>query len=214
MSPIIIFATLLFNIDSSKALAPSTDIESTEPTEKPSIETKTTTIIKEQKQEQEEIQPPTPTTTQPTNTIDYPYIDSIPLSKELQQYTFKQCGKNEELYLLVMAIMQEESNFQIDAVGIDGHDLGLMQIRDINIEYLEEKLGCKVDLMDPYDNIKCGVTIVRELYEDYEYTNLVLMAYKYGRKGANGLWEKGIYSTKYTIIVTEYYNNLKSEVAR
>ena len=202
------------NINSSKALAPSTDIESTEPTEKPSIETKTTTIIKEQKQEQEKTQPPTPTTTQPTNTIDYPYIDSIPLSKELQQYTFKQCGKNEELYLLVMAIMQTESNFKIDAVGIDGHDLGLMQIRDINLEYLEEKLNCKVDLMNPYDNIKCGVTIVRELYEDYEYTNLVLMAYNCGRTGANRLWKKGIYSTDYSIKVTEYYNNLRSEVVK
>lgn len=137
------------------------------------------------------------------------YLENIPLSKELQQYTFNQCNKDETLYLTVMAIMQTESNFDVNSVGADGHDLGIMQIRDCNLEYLESNLGSQINLMDPYDNIKSGVFMVKSLYEDYEYLNLVLMAYNCGRSGANNLWKQGIYSTEYSNKVTENYNILK-----
>ena len=144
---------------------------------------------------------PTEKPTQPT----YIYLD-VPLSKELQEYTYKQCKYDKELYLLVMAIMQTESSFEADSIGIDGHDLGLMQIRDCNLAALEEKFG-SIDLMNPYDNIKCGVSMIKELYEKYEYKNLALMAYNCGEAGAKKLWKKGIYSTEYSKKVTEYYDS-------
>ena len=146
-------------------------------------------------------QKPTETPTQPT----YIYLD-IPLSKDLQEYTYKQCDYDRELYLLVMAIMQTESGFKANSVGIDGHDLGLMQIRDCNLEALEEKFG-SIDLMNPYDNIKCGVSMIKGLYKKYEYKNLALMAYNCGEAGAKKLWKKGIYSTEYSKKVTEYYDS-------
>ena len=149
---------------------------------------------------------PTPAPTQPT----YIYLD-VPLSKELQEYTYKQCDYDKDLYLLVMAIMQKESNFDANAIGIDGHDLGLMQIRDCNLAALEEKFG-SVDLMNPYDNVKCGVSMIKGLYEKYEYKNLALMAYNCGEAGARKLWKKGVYSTDYSRKVTEYYDSFAKEV--
>lgn len=152
---------------------------------------------------------PTPTPTQkptitPTQTT-YIYLD-IPLSEDLQEYTYKQCDYDRELYLLVMAIMQTESGFKANSIGIDGHDLGLMQIRDCNLEALKEKFG-SIDLMNPYDNIKCGVSMIKGLYEKYEHKNLALMAYNCGEAGARKLWKKGIYSTEYSRKVTEYYDS-------
>lgn len=144
---------------------------------------------------------PTETPTQPT----YIYLD-IPLSKELQEYTFKQCDSNKDLYFLVMAIMQAESGFDSSSVGPDGKDLGLMQIRTCNIASMEEKFG-QIDLMNPYDNIKCGVSMIKGLYKKYEYKNLALMAYNCGEAGARKLWKKGIYSTEYSRKVTEYYDS-------
>lgn len=51
---------------------------------------------------------------------------------------------------------------------------------------------------DPYQNIRAGVFVLRKLFERYQDTNMVLMAYNMGEDGADRLWEKGIYSTDYT----------------
>lgn len=129
----------------------------------------------------------------------------IPLSSELQQYAYEECGYDDELYMLVMAVIQAESGFKSDSIGIDGRDYGLIQVRDCNLEQLEKQFG-SVDLMNPYDNIKCGVYIIGNLMEKHEYKNLALMAYNCGEAGARRLWKKGIYSTEYSRKVTEYYD--------
>ena len=105
-----------------------------------------------------------------------------------------------------MAIMQAESGFDSSSVGPDGKDLGIMQIRTCNLASLKEKFG-PIDLMNPYDNIKCGVSMIKGLYKKYEYKNLALMAYNCGEAGARKLWKKGIYSTEYSRKVTEYYDS-------
>lgn len=129
----------------------------------------------------------------------------IPLSEELQQYTYQRCEYDNELYFLVIAIMKQESNFKLDAISKDGHDFGPMQIRDNNLEELEKQFG-PIDLMNPFDNIKCGVYKIKKLIHKYEYKNLALMAYNCGETGAKRIWRQGIYSTEYSRKVTEYYN--------
>ena len=146
---------------------------------------------------------PTPTPTPKKKPPKTPYLD-IPLSKKLQRHIFKQCKNERELYFLAMAVIQAESDFDPDCIGIDGHDKGLMQIRDCNLESLQKKFG-KVNLMDPYDNTKCGVYMLRKLYEKYVYMNLTLMAYNCGEAGARRLWRKDIYSTEYSRKVIAYY---------
>jgi soluble lytic murein transglycosylase-like protein len=138
-----------------------------------------------------------------------PYLD-VPLSKKLQKHIFKLCKNDKDLYLLTMAVIKAESDFDPDCIGIDGHDKGLMQIRDCNLDSLQERFG-KIVLMDPYDNTKCGVYMIRQIKKKYKHNNLTLMAYNCGEAGARRLWKKGIYSTKYSRKITEYYNNFKKE---
>lgn len=171
--------------------AKQTTTESTEPT--PIIEPKQVTI----QTKPLEKEPQTP------------YID-IPLSKDLQDYIFEQCNHDYELHFLTISVIKAESCFNPKSVSPDGHDIGLMQIRDCNISYLSKKLGA-VDLYNPYDNVKCGIYMLSNLYEKWEYKNLALMAYNFGEEGARKLWRKGIYSSEYSRKVTEYYKNYVEE---
>ena len=56
----------------------------------------------------------------------------------------------------------------------------------------------------PTRNIRAGVFVLRKLFERYQDTNMVLMAYNMGEDGATRLWEKGIYSTDYTEKILNY----------
>lgn len=138
---------------------------------------------------------------------DTPYIDGT-LPKKLQDYIYKRCRKDKELYFLTMAVIKAESSFDANATGIDGHDIGLMQIRDCNLEELQSKFGA-VNLYDPYDNVKCGIHILKNLRDKYEHKCLVLMAYNCGEAGARRLWKQDIYSTVYSDEVSEYYNEFE-----
>lgn len=157
---------------------------------------------------------PTPTPTQKTAAVKKkkpkPPLLDIPLSKKLQRYIFKQCRYDKNLYLIVISVIKTESDFDADTIGIDGHDKGLMQVRDCNLEYLNEQFG-NVDLMNPYDNVKCGIHILRNYYDKYEYINLMTMAYNCGEAGARKLWRREIYSTEYSRKVTEYYKSFKEK---
>ena len=77
------------------------------------------------------------------------------------------------------------------------NDYGLMQINACNHEWLTEELGI-TDFIDPYENIKAGLFILRGLFEKYDSTSKVLMAYNMGENGASKLWEQGIFESNYS----------------
>jgi soluble lytic murein transglycosylase-like protein len=120
----------------------------------------------------------------------------ISLDADIQKFTYYLCKGYNVDYYLVLAMMDVESDFQSDVVS-NTNDYGLMQINQNNHEWLTETLGVD-DFLDPYQNIRSGVFILRKLFEKYEKTSLVLMAYNMGESGATRLWKQGIYSTDYT----------------
>lgn len=125
----------------------------------------------------------------------------VPLDKNLQEFIYYlSCGYNIE-FPFVMAVIETESSFRPDAIG-SGVDFGLMQINKINHEWLTETLGV-TDFLDPYQNTRSGIFILRKLFEKYEDPSKVLMAYNMGETGASKLWEQGINSTKYSDAVLE-----------
>lgn len=132
----------------------------------------------------------------------------IPLSDDLKNFIYEKCNTDDRLYLLIISIIEQESNFQANVIGVDGHDYGLMQIRDINHQWLQEELGEK-DFLDPYDNVECGIYIVKQFWDEYEEENLVLMCYNLGEGGAQQKWNQGVYSTEYTRIILERYEKYK-----
>ena len=126
----------------------------------------------------------------------------IPLGEDMQQFTYYLSKGYEIDYPFALAIMQTESNFQADLIS-DTEDYGLMQINKNNHDWITQTIGVK-NYLDPNQNIRAGMFILRKLFEKYQKPSLVLMAYNMGETGAGRLWKQGIYSTNYTEKVLQY----------
>lgn len=139
-------------------------------------------------------------------------LDFTPLEcgmpEEQQEFVFYLCSGYNLDFTLVMALIQHESNFTPDIVS-PTNDYGYMQINLVNQQWLTEILGV-TDYLDPYQNIRAGVFVLRKLFERYQDTDMVLMAYNMGEAGASRLWEKGVFSTDYTesiLTIQEQFND-------
>lgn len=126
-----------------------------------------------------------------------PYY-SIPLSNELQHYTYAICLEADivEFYEVVLALMWQESNFRSNIIS-KTNDYGIMQINVVNHEWLKKKLGI-TDFLDPYQNIYAGVHIFASLLKKYKDPHKALMAYNFGEAGAQGYWSRGAYTSSYS----------------
>ena len=155
---------------------------------------------------------PQPTMQEPTievKTIHPPDLN-IPLNDDLKNHIYEQCGYDDDLYCFMVAVIKKESSFIEDAVSSDGHDHGLMQLRDSYYDAWIERYHVS-DPKEPYDNITVGIALLKEYLEKYEYKNLALMCYNCGESGAKKLWKKDIYSTKYTVNVLSNYESYLAE---
>lgn len=195
--PILVLLILLMMAIKSDVIYPKE-----EPTIKHSIEvsTETTTIETPTTQEITTEQPHEPN---PPNL-------SIPLDPDIQRFIYEQCEYEDDLYILVIAMIEHESEFNADVVS-PTNDYGLMQINGCNREYLCDKYGYSIDLLNPYDNTYCGINMIRELIDKYEYKNLALMAYNMGDNGARKAWKNGIYSTNYSMDILDNYEKYLAE---
>ena len=132
-----------------------------------------------------------------TTTEKVIYYD-IPLSKELQDYTRKICeeyGNVDET--LVYALIKQESNFRVKALGDNGRSKGLMQIQEIWHKERMKKLGVD-SLMTAKGNIRVGIDILSEKIDKYDDLGKALTAYNAGDGGAYKYYfSKGIYANDY-----------------
>lgn len=147
-----------------------------------------------------------------TKTISEPfYIEEIPLPKELQLYTYNVCEDNDVSYELMLAVMKKESNYDINSIGYNTngtYDSGLMQINSCNISTTEANYGI-TDLMDPYNNILVGVSMISSKIHEFG-ENGGLMAYNMGNGGYQDAVEAGITTSTYSQQVLSY----KSEICK
>lgn len=129
---------------------------------------------------------------------DFVFTTEIPVTfgEDLQEFTYYLSATYDIDYTLVLAIISKESGFTPDGIS-STNDYGLMQINACNHEWLTEELGI-TDFIDPYENIKAGLFILRGLFEKYDSTSKVLMAYNMGESGASKLWEQGIFESNYS----------------
>lgn len=129
---------------------------------------------------------------------DFVFTTEIPVTfgEDLQEFTYYLSAAYDIDYTLVLAIISKESSFMPDGIS-STNDYGLMQINACNHEWLTEELGI-TDFIDPYENIKAGLFILRGLFEKYDSTSKVLMAYNTGENGASKLWEQGIFESNYS----------------
>lgn len=139
--------------------------------------------------------------------LDFTPLD-CKMPEEQQEFTYYLCTGYNIDFTLVMALIQNESSFD-PAVISKTNDYGYMQINQINQQWLTDTIGV-TDFTDPYQNIRAGVFVLRKLFERYQDTNMVLMAYNMGEDGAARLWEKGIFETDYTqsiLTIQEQFND-------
>lgn len=129
---------------------------------------------------------------------DFVFTTEIPVTfgEDLQEFTYYLSAAYDIDYTLVLAIISKESAFMPDGIS-STNDYGLMQINACNHEWLTEELGI-TDFIDPYENIKAGLFILRGLFEKYDSTSKVLMTYNMGENGASKLWEQGIFESNYS----------------
>lgn len=121
----------------------------------------------------------------------------VPLSHSLQQYIYEICSDNDLSVSLVIALIDQESNFNPECVS-DTNDYGLMQINECNFQLVKEDYN-SVDMFNPYQNVYCGINILAGYLHKYDddYTK-ALMCYNLGEYGASKAWENGIFCTDYT----------------
>ena len=135
------------------------------------------------------------------------YYFDVPLSHNLQKYIYEICADEEVPVTLVMAMVEHESMFNPEEVS-DTDDYGLMQINSCNHEMLEESYRA-ADMLNPYQNVFCGVKIISQYIEKYGDYEKALMAYNMGSAKAKKLYEQDSFSS-YAVSVS----NRAAEIER
>ena len=137
------------------------------------------------------------------------YFD-VPLSHSLQRYIYEVCADENVPVSLIIAMIDQESKFNPEVVSKTG-DYGLMQINTINHEWLAEEYRT-ADMLDPYQNVFCGIKVVSSYIKTYNDYGAALMAYNMGDYGARKAWESGIESTSYSESVLTLMQQYEQEV--
>lgn len=124
------------------------------------------------------------------DTAEEPMYFDILLDHDLQDHLRELCNAYGVEMSIVLAMIEQESNFDIYALGDNGRALGLMQIHPRWHSARTARLECW-DLMDPYQNLTVAVDFIAELAASGNSIEWVLMAYNGGeayadRKAAAG----------------------------
>ena len=134
-------------------------------------------------------------------TVDVFYFD-VPLSHSLQKYIYEICADENVPVTLIYAMIEHESEFDPEIIS-ETDDYGLMQINAVNHDWLEDDYRC-ADMLDPYQNVFCGVKIIGKYVSKYDNDLArALMAYNMGDYGARKAWENGITKTSYSTTILE-----------
>jgi soluble lytic murein transglycosylase-like protein len=111
------------------------------------------------------------------------YFD-VSLNETLQDHIFTVCEEYQVDPSIIVAMIENESEFYAGAIGDGGNSFGLMQIQPRWHKERMERLGCD-DLLDPYQNVMVGVDYISELIECDKGMTWALMAYNGGPSYAN-----------------------------
>lgn len=139
------------------------------------------------------------------------YFYDVPLSESLQRYIYEICADEGVPVSLVMAMITHESGFNPEIVS-DTEDYGLMQINEINHDKLAEEYRA-ADMLNPYQNVFCGVKIIGSYIAEYEDLHKALMAYNMGEYGAKKLWKDAYESSSYSRKILELMSEYEQEVS-
>lgn len=157
----------------------------------------------------ETVEVPAPSTEELPEPLEITYYN-VPLSHGLQEYIYELCAEEHVPMSLIIAMIDHESRFNPEAISRT-NDYGLMQINEVNHESLEERYRC-ADMLNPYQNVFCGIKVIGSYIETYGDYTKALMAYNMGNYGARKAWDNGITSTAYTDLILGLMHEYEQEV--
>lgn len=137
------------------------------------------------------------------------YYD-VPISHSLQDFIYETCADEGVPMSLVIAMIDHESKFNPETVS-DTDDYGLMQVNEVNHDRFEEQYRC-ADMLNPYQNVFCGIKIIGSYIAKYDDFGKALMAYNMGDYGARKAWASGITSTAYSESILTLMDSYEQEV--
>lgn len=134
----------------------------------------------------------------------------VPLEKDLQLFIASLCEEVSIDPELVLAMIEQESQWNPEAVGDGGNSLGLMQVQPRWHSGRMEKLDC-TDLFNPYENVTVAIDILAEKMAKYDTIGEALTAYNAGDSGAyKHYFSKGICANDYAKEVLARAEELKA----
>lgn len=137
--------------------------------------------------------------------VERPVYFDVPLDESLQDHIFAVCEEYGVDPALVMAVIEKESTFIVDAVGDYGRSLGLMQVQPQWFAAEMEEHGFD-NLLDPYQNVVIGIGYLSDLFAMGRGDAWALMAYNGGPRYAN---EMGDWVSDYAAEVMERWGYFK-----
>lgn len=111
----------------------------------------------------------------------------VPLDHEIQAFVIRTCEDLNMDPAVIIAMIDQESDFREDCVGDNGEAVGLLQIQQKWHQERMDKLGV-TDLMNPLQNVAVGIDYLAELLDKGNGLEWALAAYNAGATGAsNGI---------------------------
>lgn len=111
-------------------------------------------------------------------------LEDVKLSTEMQQWIMSYSYERHISPFIVFAIIEKESDYDVNAVGDAGESIGLMQIQEKWHQERMKELGLS-DLWDSQQNIQVGIDYLLELLDENPDMEWVLNAYNGGRAYAD-----------------------------
>lgn len=136
--------------------------------------------------------------------------------QEYKDYVFEKALENGVDPYIVFGIIYNESRYQTGVTNLNSNgstDYGLMQINEVNFEYLHNSLAIESmdDLLDPYTNIDCGIELLRYHNDLAGDPKIGLIGYQSGAGAMKRLVNRGIYETDVQQRVLGYADFYRNE---
>ena len=124
--------------------------------------------------------------TVPEVTEDVKAISFYPvlLDHDTQAFIIRTCERLNMEPAVIIAMIDQESDFNPECVGDNGDSVGLMQVQQQWHQERMDKLGV-TDLMNPLQNVAVGMDYLAELLDEGNGLEWALAAYNAGATGAN-----------------------------
>ena len=138
---------------------------------------------------------------------------------ELKQYTKEECDRYDVDYSLVLAIIYNESRFQSGLTHLNSNgttDYGLMQVNEVNFDFLRETVGIKSmrDVLDDKTGIRCGIELLAYHKDFTGDDSSALLRYQIGAGKYRKYLQRGRYTNETHSRVLTYQNEFAEYLKR